>query len=281
MLEHGAHAAGNVGEQVKNMILHHIINGWEIEVPSSHWGSSVELDSHLWHFQLAGIDVNMSISKHVIMMFVAAGLLLLMALLLRRKIALVPRGFLSMIEGFVLFIRDEIAVATMGKHHAPSYTPFLCTTFFFILTCNLLGLIPYGSTATGNISVTAGLAFVAFVAIQFAGMRQMGVFGYFRHLVPPGVPWWLAPVMIVVEILGIFAKPFALCVRLFANMTAGHVVILSLIGLIFVMGLAISPVTVGFGVFMYILEIFVAFLQAYIFTMLTSLFIGLLVAGEH
>jgi F-type H+-transporting ATPase subunit a len=122
---------------------------------------------------------------------------------------------------------------------------------------------------------------MSFLMIQGAGMRKMGVFGYFGHLIPPGVPWWLAPVMFVVELMGVFAKPFALCIRLFANMVAGHVVILSLIGLIFVMSIWVFPVSVGFGVFMYLLEIFVAMLQAYIFTMLTSLFIGLLVVGEH
>lgn len=105
--------------------------------------------------------------------------------------------------------------------------------------------------------------------------------GYFKHLVPHGVPLWLAPVMVIVELMGVFAKPFALCVRLFANMVAGHVVILSLIGLVFVIGYVGLAATIPFGVFMYFLELLVAFLQAYIFTMLTSLFIGLLVAEEH
>jgi len=276
-----AQAAANVGEQVKEMILHHITNGWEVEVPSSHWATALELKPDLWHFELAGIDVNLSISRHVLMMLIAAGLLVFMALVLRRKIALVPKGFFSVIESVVLFIRDEIASPTLGHHYAPRLTPYLCTTFFFILTCNLLGLIPYGSTATGNISVTAGLAFLSFIMIQFWGMKHMGVVGYLRHLVPQGVPLWLAPVMVIVELMGILAKPFALCMRLFANMVAGHVVILSLIGLIFVIGIFISPVSVAFAIFMYILELFVAFLQAYIFTMLTSLFIGLMVAGGH
>lgn len=273
------HVAGAVdkGTEVKNMILHHVTNGYDWEVP----GHTFEFDPHALVFHIGGLEINMSITRHVVMMLIAAGLLILMGLLVRRKLAMIPRGFASVVEAFVLFIRDEIAVPTMGKHHAVRYTSYLCSTFFFILTCNLLGLIPFGSTATGNISITAGLAFVAFLMIQGAGMRQMGVFGYFRHLVPHGVPLWLAPVMIVVEVMGLFAKPFALCVRLFANMTAGHVVILSLIGLTFVMGLAAAAVAVPFGVFMYFLEIFVAFLQAYIFTMLTSLFIGLFVAEGH
>ncbi len=266
-----------IGEQVKDMILHHVTNGWDWQLP----GYKVMLDHELWKFELGGMEINLSITRHVVMMLIAAGLLLLMGFSVRRKIALIPKGFASFIESFVLFIRDEIAHPTLGHSVASSYTPFLCTTFFFILTCNLLGLIPYGSTATGNISVTAGLAFAAFLSIQAAGMKKMGVFGYFKHLVPHGVPLWLSPVMVIVELMGVFAKPFALCVRLFANMVAGHVVILSLIGLVFVLGYAIAPITVGFGVFMYMLEIFVAFLQAYIFTMLTSLFIGMLVAESH
>jgi len=270
-----------MGQQVGNMILHHITNGPEMELP---WVTDMTHAVHLPRipaFEVLGVTIDMSITRHVVMMLLAAFLLILMAVLIRRKISLVPKGFTSLIESFVLFIRDDVAKTTMGEEGARRYTPYLCTTFFFILTCNLLGLVPYGATATSNVSVTAALAFMSFLMIQGAGMRKMGVFGYFGHLIPPGVPWWLAPVMFVVELMGVFAKPFALCIRLFANMVAGHVVILSLIGLIFVMSVWVFPVSVGFGVFMYLLEIFVALLQAYIFTMLTSLFIGLLVAGEH
>ena len=278
--EHAAEA-GNMGQQVGNMILHHITNGPEMELP---WVTDLTHAVHLPEiptFEVLGIAINMSITRHVVMMLLAAFLLILMAVLIRRKIALVPKGFTSMVESFVLFIRDDIAKTTMGEEGARRYTPYLCTTFFFILTCNVLGLVPYGSTATSNVSVTAALAFMSFLMIQGAGIRKLGVFGYFKHLIPPGVPWWLAPVMFVVELMGVLAKPFALCIRLFANMVAGHVVILSLIGLIFVMSIWVFPVSVGFGVFMYFLELFVALLQAYIFTILTSLFIGLLVAGEH
>ena len=278
--EHAAEA-GNMGQQVGQMILHHVVNGPVMELP---WVTDLTYPVHLPQipvFEVLGLTINMSITKHVVMMLLAAFLLILMAVLIRRKIALVPRGFTSLVESFVLFIRDDIAKTTMGEEGARRYTPYLCTTFFFILTCNVLGLVPYGATATSNVSVTAALAIMSFLMIQGAGMRKLGVFGYFKHLIPPGVPLWLAPVMFVVELMGVLAKPFALCIRLFANMVAGHVVILSLIGLIFVMSVWVFPVTVGFGVFMYFLELFVALLQAYIFTILTSLFIGLLVAGEH
>jgi len=280
VVENAAEAA-NKGEQVKNMILHHITNGWDISFPSSELVSRVYLNKELWKFHLGGLEVNMSISRHVVMMMIAAGLLILLGLLARRRLALVPQGLANVLEAFVLFIRDDIAVPNMGKKTGLGFTPYLCSTFFFILACNLLGLIPYGSAATGNVSVTAGLAFMSFLAIQFAGMRKMGVFGYFKHLVPAGVPWWMAPIMIAVELMGICAKPFALCVRLFANMVAGHVVILSLIGLVFVMSIWVFPLSLAFGVFMYFLELFVGFLQAYIFTMLTAVFIGLLVAESH
>jgi F-type H+-transporting ATPase subunit a len=277
-VEHAVEQTANMGQQVGEMILHHVANGSEMELwPFAHKIHLPELPA----FEILGITINLSITKHVVMMWIAATLLILVALLVRRRLSLAPKGFASVMESFVLFIRDDIAETTMGDLAARQYTSYLCTVFFFILTCNLIGLLPYGSSATGNVSVTAALAFASFVMIQLAGMRKMGVFGYFRHLIPPGVPLWLAPVMFLVELMGVFAKPFALCIRLFANMVAGHVVILSLIGLIFVMSIWVFPLSVFFGVFMYLLELFVAFLQAYIFTMLTSLFIGLLVASEH
>ncbi len=271
-----AEAAGNMGKQVGDMIMHHITNSPTLDLGFT----KVHLPT-IPTFEVAGIPVDLSLTKTVVFMMLAAVLLILMALVVRRKVGLVPSGFGNFIEVFVKFVRDDIAVQTMGDHAAVKYTPYLCTTFFFILVCNLLGLIPLGASATGNVSVTAGLAGVAFFMIQIAGIRKLGLGGWLGHLLPPGVPWWLAPVMIVVELLGMFAKPFALCIRLFANMVAGHVVILSLIGLFFILGWAIAPVTAGFGLFMYVLEIFVALLQAFVFTMLTSLFIGLLVHGDH
>ena len=150
------------------------------------------------------------------------------------------------------------------------------------MTCNFIGLIPYGSTATSNISVTATLAIISFIVIQAGGMMKNGIFGYFKGLVPHGMPIWLLPIMIPVELLGLFTKPFALAIRLFANMTAGHIVIMALLGLIFILHTYIVvPVSVSFALFIYLLEILVALLQAYIFTMLTSLFIGMAVHQDH
>jgi len=172
--------------------------------------------------------------------------------------------------------------------HAPTaeqpdrYLGYLLTTFFFILACNLLGLVPGMATATGSISVTAALAGMAFIMIQGAGIREYGLFGHFKNLVPHGLPIAVVPLILPVEVIGMFAKPFALCIRLFANMTAGHVVIVSFISLIFILKTAwVATISVPFVLFIDLLEILIAFIQAYIFTMLTALFIGMSAHPAH
>jgi F-type H+-transporting ATPase subunit a len=188
----------------------------------------------------------------------------------------------------ILFIRDEVARKSIGPG-ADRFVGYLLTTFFFILGCNLLGLIPGGASATGNISVTAGLALIAFTVIQFGGIREHGVIKHIKNLVPPGLPGWLVPIMFVLELLSMLIKPFALCIRLFANMMAGHVAILAFFSLIFILsslygsavGLGVSPFVIAFELFVYCLEILVAFLQAYIFTVLTANFIGMSVHPAH
>jgi F-type H+-transporting ATPase subunit a len=194
----------------------------------------------------------------------------------------VPTGFGNLFEMLVVFVRDEIVVANMGPAGL-RYASYILTTFFFILCMNLLGLLPYGAAATGNINVTAGLAIIAFLMIQVAGIRAQGLGHYIAHLTG-GVHWSLWPIMIPIEILGLFTKPFALAMRLFANMLGGHIVIVSLIGLIFIFRsyiVAVAPI--GFVVGIDLLELFVAVLQAYIFVMLTALFMGLGIqaAEEH
>jgi len=159
---------------------------------------------------------------------------------------------------------------------------YFLTLFFFILTCNLLGLVPWGATATGNISVTATLALTTFVLINLAGIRKQGLWHYVQSFIPHGLPFWLIPLMFVIEILGLFTKSFALCIRLFANMIAGHIVMLALISLIFIFkSIWIAPVSVAAAIGVGLLEIFVALLQAYIFTMLTALFVGAAVNPQH
>ncbi|NUN69342.1 MAG: F0F1 ATP synthase subunit A [Bacteroidetes bacterium] len=220
--------------------------------------------------------MDMSMTKHVVFLWLAAVILIVTLSLVARRNQKnkVPKGLGNLVEVFVVFVRDEIVVPNMGKGGL-KYLPYLLTNFFFILVMNLLGLIPYGASATGNVSVTAGLAVIAFIMIQFSAIRAQGLGHYLAHLTG-GVHWALWPIMIPIEVLGLFTKPFALCIRLFANMTGGHIVILALIGLIFVFkSLMVAPVSIAFALGIYMLELFVAFLQAYIFTMLTSLFMGL------
>src|SRR5207245_1911295 len=161
-------------------------------------------------------------------------------------------------------VRDEIAVKTIGKEHGPRYAGYLLSAFFFILFLNLLGLVPEMATATGNIGVTMAMALCTFVITQYASIRAAGLGTYLTHLTG-GVAWWLWPIMVPVEILGLFTKPFALTMRLFANMVAGHIVIFFLLGLIFILKSAwLGLVSVPFAIGIYFLELFVSFLQAYI-----------------
>ncbi len=260
-------------------LLHHVQDSHELEIP---FLGHIELP-HFHPVDIAGLSIDFSITKHVVFLWIAAMLLCVLAISAARKNSRrkVPRGFGNLMEIFLVFIRDEIVIPNMGRAGL-RYMPYLLTTFFFILIMNLLGLIPYGASATGNVSVTAGLAMIAFIMIQVSAIKAQGVGHYLAHLTG-GVHWAVWPIMIPIEILGLFTKPFALCIRLFANMTGGHIVIVSLIGLIFIFQsyiIAVAPV--GFVVGISFLELFVAFLQAYIFTMLTSLFMGLgMVVGGH
>lgn len=236
---------------------------------------------HLPHIEVFGIDI--SITRHVVFMMIAALLLILIFMKVANsyKKSKTPKGLSNFMEVLIVFVRDDVVKPAIGKGYE-KFMPFLLTIFFFILVCNFLGLVPYGSTATSNISVTASLAILSFLVTQIGGVMKNGFFGYFKGLIPGGIPAWLIPLMFVVELLGLFTKPFALCVRLFANMTAGHVVILSLIGLIFILKTVIViPVSVAFALFIFLLEILVALIQAYIFTMLSSLFIGMAVHQDH
>ena len=225
---------------------------------------------------VGGHPLNLDIGKHAVSMWIASLLLVIVFAAAVRKKALVPKGMYSALESFVVFIRDDIAIQNIG-HDGVRYTPYLCTAFFFILFINLLGLVPIHGigTATGNLSVTLVLALFTFVVTQLAGMRAQGVAGYWMHLVPSGVPKLLYPIMLPVEILGLFTKPFALTVRLFANMLAGHIVIYFLIALTVLISVWVAPVSVAFALAIYMLELFVALVQAYVFTMLSAVFIGL------
>ncbi len=275
------------------MFLAEVVNVAEKSVEKAEEASSGFIIHHVMdNYKLFGVfpmprihlfGIDFSITNHVGFLFIAAIIVFILFSRMAKAYqkSLVPSGFNNLLEILVVFIRDDVVKPTLGEGYE-KFLPYLLTVFFFILTANLLGLVPYGSTATGDIAVTAGLATISFIVIQAAGMIKNGVFGFFKGLIPHGIPVWITPIMFIIEILGIFTKPFALAIRLFANMTAGHVVIFSLIGLIFILHtLWVSPVSVGFALFIYLLEILVAFIQAYIFTILTSLFIGMAVHQEH
>jgi F-type H+-transporting ATPase subunit a len=189
-----------------------------------------------------------------------------------------PSGLQSLLEPVIIFIRDEVAIPAIGEHKYKRFMPFLLTVFFFILVNNLLGLLPGAANVTGNISTTLTLAFFTFIITQFSGNKY-----YWQHVFnTPGVPWWLLPIMIPVEIIGLFTKPFSLMVRLFANITAGHIIILSIIGLVFIFeSLAVGVVSVLFATVMNFLELLVAFLQAFVFTLLSAIYFGGAVEDHH
>lgn len=232
------------------------------------------------------LPLDFSMTKAVIGMLFAAfiGLWLFLSLAHSYKKTGIshPKGIQSFLEPVVLFIRDDIAIPNLGEHKYERYMPYLLSAFFFILINNIFGLIPFpppfGANVTGNIAVTFVLAFFTFVIIQFSGNK-----GYWKHIfAPPGIPFWLLPVMIPVELIGIISKPFALMIRLFANIMAGHIIVLSIICLIFIFdSLAIAPLSIFFVIFMDCLELLVAFLQAYIFTLLSALFIGIAIPEHH
>jgi F-type H+-transporting ATPase subunit a len=188
-----------------------------------------------------------------------------------------PRGLLSFLEPIVVFIREDIIIPNVGEKKYKPYLPYLVTVFFFIFFNNLLGLIPGGANVTGNIAVTLVLSVFTMLVTNFSANKE-----YWRHIFLPPVPKALYPIMVPIEVIGIITKPFALMIRLFANITAGHIIILSLISLIFVFkSLLIAPVSVGFVLFMNTLELLVALLQAYIFTLLSALFIGQAIQEHH
>ncbi len=264
------------GEEKGNLfaeLIHHVFDSREIELPFlGHL--------HLPHFYLFGTEIYLT--KHIVFLLLAALLLMIILPIAAKQNAKnkIPKGFGNLIEIFIVFIRDEIVLPNMGKGGLP-YLPYLLTTFFFILIMNLLGMIPYGASATGNISVTAGLALIAFIMIQFSAIKAQGLKHYLAHLTG-GVHWGLWIIMVPIEFLGLFTKPLALCIRLFANMTAGHIAIVAILGLNFLFkSYAITPIPVVLAVGVSLLEIFVAFLQAYVFTMLTALFMGFGIQSAH
>jgi len=281
--------APDIGE----MVLHHTADAWTIEfypigtIHLPRWA-----DVHL-----GSLTLNLSPTKHVVYLVLAAVLVFLTMFLagrsLRRQRAgeHAPKGFAAAMEGMVLFVRNDIAIANIGDTGA-KFAPLIMALFFFILYSNLLGLLPWGASPTGNLAVTASLAVLVFLTIEIGGMVRLGAKGYLGTIFPH-VPGMHGPgavaftiFMAPIEIVSKLVKPFALAVRLFGNMTAGHFVILSLFGIIFLFGdiqgwnWAIGIMTALLTVGVMMLELIVAFLQAYVFALLSAVFIGLM-QHEH
>ncbi|MDR1726056.1 MAG: F0F1 ATP synthase subunit A [Bacteroidales bacterium] len=235
-----------------------------------------------------------SITKNVAGIFIVAGLIVFVVLkarnIAKKRQGKEPKGMQTIVEYVVTFIRDDIAIPSIGKERYEKYFPFLITVFLFIFLCNISGLLPFfpgGANITGNIAVTLVLALFTFFITQFSTNKH-----FWKHIFNmPGVPWWLKfplPLMPLVEVLGIFTKPFALTVRLFANITAGHVILLSFMCILFiigeqnvVIGYGMSFLPVLFSVFMTAVEILVAFIQAYVFTLLSAIYFGMAKEEEH
>jgi F-type H+-transporting ATPase subunit a len=234
------------------------------------------------------------ISNHATMVIVATLILLVGLPLAARAPKLVPRGLQNFVESICVFLREQMARPLLGAH-TDHYIGFLWTAFFFVLTMNLLAMIPtekiislitgrrshFGGPATANIFITGALAVVSFVTFNIYGIRRHGLLKYLAHLAPPA-PMWLMPLIYPLEVLGLFVRPFSLAIRLFANIVAGHMVLATLVGLIFIFkNIGVASVSVAACVALSFLELLVAFIQAYVFTFLSALYIALATSSEH
>jgi F-type H+-transporting ATPase subunit a len=289
----GTHAPAAGQPAPSDIIMPHITDSKHLEFPWisgwGNWAGHVTLPT--WNVTVAGKTFDLGPTKHIVYLFVAASLAALLLVGTARAHARHthavgrPRGFAAGIEGVILYLRNEVYMPAIG-HGGERYVPFCLTLFFFIAIANLLGLVPYGSAATGNIAVTATLALITLVVVEVAGMKALGK-GYLGTVIywPHDMPLYMklpfTLVMTPVEIMGKFTKPFALTIRLFANMIAGHVVILALISLIFTFGALVSLAAVPMALFIMLLELLVAFIQAFIFSVLAAVFIGQIRAAHH
>jgi F-type H+-transporting ATPase subunit a len=294
MQEHSAEVAGAQSEAASHgiasiadipaFISHHLEDARVFEFA----GMSFDLRPLAFEpLHIGAVTLDLSPTRQLFFIFLAAFLCIAIFVpvakaLVHKETTRAPRGFANAMEALVLYFRDNVVRSSIG-HGADGYTPFVLTIFFFILFMNVLGLTPLGVTATGNLSVTAGLALIAFVVVEVSGMLALGPKGYAQTIfyMPPGLPTVMKPVMLVimapVEFLGKLTKPFALAIRLFANMMAGHILILALVGIVLVyQSYLVGVASVLVMSALMILELFIAFLQAYIFSMLTSVFIGLI-----
>ncbi|MGY8797967.1 MAG: F0F1 ATP synthase subunit A [Longimicrobiales bacterium] len=287
-----AQGAADAPPDLKGMLTHHLLDGKEIEFEVLGYGKTFHLPT--WDpIHIGSLTIDLSPTKHGVFLFLSAILLLFLFLPIGRAMKgkykdRAPSGMANAMEALVVYFRDEVVRRNIG-HGADAYTGYILTLFFFILAMNVLGLVPFGSAASGNFMVTGALALVTFVVVEISGMRALGFQGYMKTIfyAPPGLnPVGTAIMLVIltpVEFLGKLTKPFALMIRLFANMLAGHTLVLSLLGMIFMFasagavvagGVTVASISMVSGIML--LEVFVALLQAYIFAMLTAVFIGLI-----
>jgi len=277
----------------QDFITPHLTDAHTLDYPCFHSGFVCEYELPRWDpIHIGRFAIDISPTRHVVMLWIAALLCIITTMIAlrahnrRTRVGRAPGGFGAGLEALVLYLRNEVVIPNVGPH-GNGYVPFLLTLFFFILFANLLGLVPYGATATGNISVTATLAIITFIVIEIAGMKAQGrkyinTIVFWPHEMSLPMKIFISPILTPIELIGKFTKPFALAIRLFANMVSGHVVLLALISLIFTFGSWILvPAPVLIAVSISVLELFVAFLQAFIFTLLSSVFIGLIREGAH
>ena len=240
-------------------------------------------NSHEWYILpfMAPVVLPGFLTLHALMMFIGTAILLFLFLVVYRKKDRVPTGITNFLEFCVAYIRDEIAIPNMGEKDGISFTPMFCSLFFFILICNLMGLFPIFTAATGNINLTGALAYLIFILMVLGTLMRSGLKGIWHGLVPSVLPKFSMPIFFVLEVVLLFIRCIALMIRLFATMMAGHIVIMSFLGLCIMFGWAASILAFPMAVIIFCMEIFISFLQAYIFILLSAIFIGQMYHPQH
>ncbi len=249
--------AADESTDVSGTLFRHILNGSELEI---------------FPF-IPPVTLPFGISVHQFMLGLSVFLILSFVIFAIKKKTLKPRGAAVFVEILVLFVRDDVVYPVMGKEKGDRWLPFFLSQFIFLFTVNIIGLIPAFKTATGNINVTSAMALLVFLLTFLVGFKELGIPGFFKNMYPEGVSFPIGIFVVILEFIGIFTKSIVLSLRLFANMFAGHLAILSFLVLIFVISPFFGFVSVPFAVFTYLLEVLVAFLQAFVFTLLSCIFI--------
>ena len=248
---------------LNNFVIHHLMN------------------TSIWHPSfLPEISLPKPLTVHSLMLLFCAVLLIFIFRVFYKRDQKIPTGATNALEAVVLFIRDDIAIANLGQEDGRKFTPLLCTYFFFILLMNLIGSIPFFASPTANINVTFALAIISLGFMTIGAIARNGLKGFLNAFVIRGLAWPVQCFVFLLEILGLFIKTTALTIRLFANMLAGHMVILIFLGLVALFGMMAMPAVI-LAILISLLEIFVAFLQAYIFTMLSAVFMGQIYHPSH